>query len=122
MKRWEIVKGIQEGLYPKGTRFKIKYDDGDVAFAVIDQYGCLAWDMEDGNGHVHIASYNGDEWTILYDNLKDREEDEDKFVTIKQSQLDYLEERVEFLNCLEACGVDNWEGYGNAYQMLEEDE
>lgn len=31
-------------------------------------------------------------------------------------------ERLEFLNCLEACGVDNWEGYSDAGQMMEEEE
>jgi len=120
MKRWEIVKGVQEGLYPKGTEFKVKYPDGDVGFAKVDKDGCLSWDMENGSGHIHIASYNGDEWTVLHDNVKEREEE--RFVKITQERLDYLEEREEFLNCLEAVGVDNWEGYGHAYEMMGEDE
>ena len=39
-----------------------------------------------------------------------------------EANLPYLEEQSEFLNCLEAAGVDNWTGYGEAYQMMEEDD
>lgn len=39
-----------------------------------------------------------------------------------EENLPYLEEQAEFLSCLEAVGVDNWQGYGEAYQMMEEDE
>lgn len=31
-----------------------------------------------------------------------------------------LEERDQWLSCLEAAGVDNWEGYGIAQDMLED--
>lgn len=120
MKRWEIVKGIQEGLYPKGTRFKIEYPDGDVGFAKIDTLGCLAWDMPNGDGMVYIGSYSEDEWTVVHNDVKEQEEE--KFVKITQTRLDYLEERAEFLNCLEAVGVDNWDGYGEAHQMLRDEE
>ena len=33
-----------------------------------------------------------------------------------------VEEDSEFLSCLEAAGVDNWEGYSYAQEMMEEDE
>lgn len=111
MKRWEVAKGFAEGKFPVGTRFTVKFEDGDTGEAFIDEYNALRWDVDGQNGLVCIASLSNDEWTA-----------HEKMVTIKQSRLDYLEERVEFLNCLEACGVDNWEGYGDAYQMLEEDE
>lgn len=32
------------------------------------------------------------------------------------------EEDVEFLNALRACGVDNWDGYSDAVEMLEGEE
>ena len=31
-----------------------------------------------------------------------------------------LEEDSNFLSCLQACGVDNWEGYDDACDMFEE--
>ena len=31
-----------------------------------------------------------------------------------------LEKAAEFLDCLEACGVDNWRGYAEAVEMMEE--
>lgn len=33
-------------------------------------------------------------------------------VKISKEEYEHLLDRVEFLNCLEACGVDNWDGYG----------
>jgi hypothetical protein len=35
-------------------------------------------------------------------------------------EIEGLEEDAEFLSCLEACGVDNWDGYGDAKQMMAE--
>ena len=43
---------------------------------------------------------------------------EDK-VTISRYEYDMLLQDSEFLNCLEACGVDGWYGYGDAYEMFE---
>ena len=40
-------------------------------------------------------------------------------VTISRDEYDMLLQDSEFLNCLEACGVDNWIGYGDAYEMFE---
>ncbi len=38
-----------------------------------------------------------------------------KFVTPE------IEKKLEFLECLEAAGVDNWEGHGEAHRMMRED-
>ena len=44
-------------------------------------------------------------------------------VTISRDEYNMLLQDSEFLNCLEACGVDNWIGYGDACEMMEgEDE
>jgi hypothetical protein len=43
-------------------------------------------------------------------------------VTTSKEEYDRLQERSEFLSCLEACGVDNWSGWGEAIAMMEEDE
>lgn len=38
--------------------------------------------------------------------------------------IDKLEKDLEFLNALKACGVDNWDGYSDAAEMVygEDDE
>lgn len=43
-------------------------------------------------------------------------------VTISEKRYKQLIESEKFLNCLEACGVDNWDGYGDAWEMMEGDE
>jgi hypothetical protein len=45
-------------------------------------------------------------------------------VTISREEYASLLEDSNFLNCLEACGVDNWQGYDYAREMYnhEDDE
>jgi hypothetical protein len=43
-----------------------------------------------------------------------------EMVSIKKSEYEELLERDAFLSCLEAAGVDNWEGYSIASDMMEE--
>jgi hypothetical protein len=43
-------------------------------------------------------------------------------VTISKSEYENLLEAQEFLNCLEACGVDNWSGHSEARRMMSEEE
>lgn len=38
-----------------------------------------------------------------------------------ERKIEFLRDQVEFLNCLEACGVDNWSGYGYAREMMDEE-
>ncbi|EOO11307.1 hypothetical protein [Bacillus cereus] len=45
-----------------------------------------------------------------------------KTATISKGEYEGLLESQHFLNCLEAMGVDNWEGYGDACEMSEEEE
>ena len=45
-----------------------------------------------------------------------------EMITITKAEYDGMQERIEFLNCLEACGVDNWDGYGDAHEMMDEEE
>ncbi|MGE7271398.1 hypothetical protein ACQKK5_08060 [Brevibacillus panacihumi] len=47
--------------------------------------------------------------------------EKEKMVTIPQSEYESLLRDSEFLSCLEACGVDNWQGYSDAREMMEED-
>jgi hypothetical protein len=46
----------------------------------------------------------------------------EEMVTITKSEYDRLSRDSELLSCLEATGVDNWEGYGIAKDMMEEEE
>lgn len=42
----------------------------------------------------------------------------DRISRLKE-EIRQLEKRVELLNALEAAGVDNWEGYDEALEILE---
>lgn len=43
-------------------------------------------------------------------------------VVISRAEYERLQNDSEFLSCLQACGVDNWNGYGDAKQMMDEQE
>jgi predicted phage-related endonuclease len=45
-----------------------------------------------------------------------------EFVVIEKERLEDYEENVEILSCLRAAGVDNWQGYDDAMQMMREGE
>lgn len=48
-------------------------------------------------------------------------EDDAKMVVITRESFLNLTEKAELLECLQACGVDNWEGYGDAQAMARGD-
>ena len=35
-----------------------------------------------------------------------------------RTALEKVQEKSEFLDCLKACGVDNWDGYSDAQNMM----
>lgn len=43
-------------------------------------------------------------------------------VTISKAEYKRLLKDSELLGCLEACGVDNWSGWGDALEMFNEEE
>lgn len=43
-------------------------------------------------------------------------------VTISKEEYDSLVEDSLFLECLQGAGVDNWQGYDDAIEMMEERE
>lgn len=45
----------------------------------------------------------------------------EEMVTITKEEYDSLVSDSEFLDCLRAAGVDNWEGYDTAQEMLDPD-
>lgn len=42
----------------------------------------------------------------------------DKTVTISTEEYNDLLKKEEFLEALESCGVDNWDGYSDAYKTV----
>lgn len=48
--------------------------------------------------------------------------DEEATVEITVEEYEYLLQEQDFLNCLRAAGVDNWEGYSEAIEMMEDDQ
>lgn len=46
----------------------------------------------------------------------------DETITIPLAQYNSLVEDAKFLDALNAAGVDNWEGYSEAYRILEGEE
>ena len=47
---------------------------------------------------------------------------EQETVTISKEEYESLLEDSRLLGALQAAGVDNWEGYDNACELLDEDE
>lgn len=76
--------------------------------------------IEDLQNGVFKCLRNGEEWRDLVgDNL---------ILSLVELIRDLAEENesmsedVNFLSCLDACGVDNWSGYSEAWQMMREEE
>lgn len=45
----------------------------------------------------------------------------EKMVTISEKEYKSLLDDAAFLQALQSCGVDNWEGYADARSMMEEE-
>lgn len=48
-------------------------------------------------------------------------EEQPPTILIHIDEYNDLKHDSEFLSCLNACGVDNWHGYGEAWEMMEEE-
>ena len=46
----------------------------------------------------------------------------EEMITITKKEYDELLNQIRFLYCLEAAGVDNWDGYDYAQELRDEDE
>ncbi len=53
---------------------------------------------------------------VLSDILQTALKPEDRMVLVNKDKLEGLENRDEFLSCLEGAGVDNWDGYSFAQE------
>jgi hypothetical protein len=47
---------------------------------------------------------------------------EQEIIVLSTKEYESLQEDREFLSCLEACGVDNWNGYSDACDMMQAEE
>ena len=56
---------------------------------------------------ANVADMNGD-------SIRDR-------LNELATNVEELENRELFLNCLEACGVDNWDGFDFAHELMDEE-
>lgn len=45
---------------------------------------------------------------------------QDETITIPMADYQSMVDRLEWLDCLEAAGVDNWQGYDEAQRMYQE--
>lgn len=77
---------------------------------------------DDLPGIVAQMQCNLDETQILLNELNEKQDD--KETIIKKSEHDELMDKLiedsKMLEALEACGVDNWEGYDEALEYLED--
>ncbi|QFG05883.1 hypothetical protein 268TH004_44 [Bacillus phage 268TH004] len=46
----------------------------------------------------------------------------EKTITISLKEYTHLKDRELFLECLEGAGVDNWQGYSDAWEMYKEED
>lgn len=75
--------------------------------------------MSEWIGDVNNDSYEG-EWGEKREFAKSiRVED---LVTFTKEEYEVIRKKLEFLECLEACGVDNWQGYDDAWEMMNEED
>ena len=79
---------------------------------------CGSISGDDLSGIVAQMKCNMDETQVLLNELNQKESEET--ITIKKSYYDELVENTKKLEALDACGVDNWEGYDIALEYLED--
>ena len=96
-------------------------------YEVVETEGSFGWD---DNCRFFIIDDEGDTCEFNCDEVNKYDDiiplfhtvDYKPVVTITQERLDKLEEDSEFLCCLQAAGVDNWDGYEYAQDMMSEEE
>ena len=55
----------------------------------------------------------------LFDNLLSHLNAEENDMALEfKAKLEEMENKADFLDCLKACGVDNWDGYSDAQEMM----
>lgn len=113
----ELVKAYYAG-YIKASKWFLNWADRN-------HIECGSISGDDLPGIVAQMKCNMDETQALLNDLNDLNKEESKeTITIKKSEHDELMDKLiedsKMLEALEACGVDNWEGYDCALEYLED--
>ena len=58
----------------------------------------------------------------IYDYSVNATDDEFVQIDIKEKDWELIQQKLDFLNALEAYGVDNWDGYSDAHNDVYGDE
>lgn len=78
--------------------------------------------MSDILGGTRNIEYDGPESSQDYvHQLEESREEMAKETASLRNELEEVHDQLHFLRCLEAVGVDNWEGYGIAQDMYKEE-
>lgn len=106
----ELVKAYYAGFIEASKWF--------LNWADRNHIECGSISGDDLPGIVAQMKCNMDETQDLLNELNQEESEET--ITIKKSDYDELVENSKKLEALEDCGVDNWEGYDEALEYLED--
>lgn len=89
--------------------------------------------LQNDEGFLKIIDSTGQSVDVTANNIinplvRKLEQAEDELELVKGKILideyvfEEMQERLRFLDALEYAGVDNWSGYGYAYELMEEDD
>ncbi|EML6324883.1 hypothetical protein QCQ60_005227 [Bacillus cereus] len=105
-----------------GVAGEIDEETGDVLDDSNTCKFCRNEDFTDWELFKFARALLGKSREELVELYKEKGKTEPETVTISKEDYEELLKDQEFLNCLDACGVDNWQGYEHACEMLEEEE
>ena len=78
--------------------------------------------VEGSKGQLSMSSKASFARSIGQTGVKRTEYDLVEVVAVPVDDFKEIQRELEFLSCLRSAGVDNWEGYSDAYAMMEEEE
>lgn len=90
----------------------LKHEDGKLT--LLNKDGREAVDI---SGHIIVRPL-----VEKIEQLEDELELGKGKLLIDEYVLEEMQERLRFLDALENAGVDNWSGYGYAYELMEEED
>lgn len=84
----------------------------------------LIAEFVENKSYIEVNGADGETWRWIFEDAICKEvypnltysEDE---IIVNKKEYDKLKKDSEFLECLKSCGVDNWVGYGDAQEMME---
>lgn len=85
-------------------------------------YSGIGWNLVIATNDLEELAYFLNNDGVHAEILNDKNIETKKAITISEEEYESLLDDREMLHCLQACGVDNWQGYDDAMQMMNEDE